>query len=162
MTRVAQGDELLAGQLGDAVDVERRRRVALGVGLASAARPAPEDVVAGEEDDAGPDGGGGASHVAGPEGVDGEGQGRVDLAVVDPVEGGGVDHPIRCQRLEPGGQADAVDDVDVLVAQADGRLAEGTHQVMSELTGGPEDDDRHAETPWAPLRIVSRSQRMLK
>ena len=55
--------------------------------------------------------------------------------------------------------ADAVGHVDVGVGETNGVVAEGAHEILTELTRGADDQRPHAGTP---AMIVSFSQRMLK
>ncbi len=149
----------LAGQLGDAVDVVGIGQARFGVRIVPGPSFAAEDVVGRVEDHPGPDLFRGAGDVAGAGGIDGKGQSRVQLAVVDAMEGGGVDDPVGAMLAQDAGDADAVGDVDVGVGQTDRVVAEGPHQVLTELPGRADDQCPHAGTP---AMIVSFSQRMLK
>ena len=95
---------LLAGQLGAAVGGERRRLVALDVGLALGP---VEDVVGGDVDDAGADRGGRGGDVAGAGPVDREGRLLGLLGPVDVGPGGAVDDDVGPLEVDPAATASA-------------------------------------------------------
>jgi hypothetical protein len=78
-----------------------------------------KDIISRVEDDARTGFGGRAGHIGGADGVDGEGECRVQFAVVNAVERGGVDHPIGPVLPQDTRDANAVRDVDVGVSETD-------------------------------------------
>src|SRR5829696_4497763 len=118
-----------------------------------------EDIIGGVEDHARASFGSRARDVSGPDGVNRKGKRRVQLTVVNAMERGGVDHPVRLMLPHDPRDAHSVRDVDIGVGETDGLFAEGPHEILPELTRGAEDQGPHAGTPAS---TVSLSQRILK
>src|SRR4051794_11490676 len=95
---------------------------------------AAEDVVGGEEDDTGPDFGSRAGHIRGPDRVHSESMGRIELTVIDAVERGGVDDPIRLMLAQDARDTDPIGHIDITVGEPDGAVAKGPHQILAKLT----------------------------
>src|SRR4051794_30540507 len=156
MPRIGIYNELFAGDLRCAVNIA-------GVGFARfRMRVMPrtalttEDVICGEEDDSRAGFCSCARHVRGADGINRKSKGWVQFAVVNAMERGCVDHPVRPVLPHDARDTNAVRDVDVGVGETDSFVAEGPGQILTELTRGPQDQGLHAGTPPSTVSLSQR------
>jgi hypothetical protein len=115
VARAEAAHEILAGELAEAVDADRPRGVGLGVGCA-AGLVEPEDVIAAEVDEGGPEVAADDGQLADAPGVDGEGGRRLRLGPVHEVVGGAVDDGVGPQRGEGGADGLGPGEVELFAA----------------------------------------------
>jgi hypothetical protein len=133
--------ELLAGELGGAVDAGGPRRVELPVGPA---QTTVEDVLGADLHQVGPGARRAEGDVARAQGVDAEGGLGVGLAAVDVGEGGGVDHQVRRQGHDAVHRVQRGDvGLGAAEAQHGGMRRGAAGQRLAELPAGTGDENAH-------------------
>jgi hypothetical protein len=144
---VVDGDlpgEELAGELADAVGVDRVGGVLFGVW---GALRAVEDVIRADLDQSRSEPQAGVAKVLDPDGVDREGPVRALLALGDVMEGSRVDDDIRSAGVQSLAQADGFADIDLADIERDTSRAKDLSQLPAQLTPGADDRDVHVTLP---------------
>jgi hypothetical protein len=153
--RLRQVQQQLAGELGGAVDADRRRRVRLGVG---AALDAVEDIVGRVVDHRHARPRRRLAEQPWPGGIHREGQRPVVLGAVDGGIGRGVDHRLRPVPREGRLDLRRIGQVELRRLQPDGlmpRRRQPRQQLGRDLAGAADDEDAHQ--PAVPAMRPSRS-----
>ena len=143
------------GQLGDAVDVQRIRAIALDVGRVLGA---VEDVVGADVHETRAELVTCAGEPPGGDRVHGKRLLRFGLAARDVVERGRVDDDRRLERAERPAHGVRVADLDRVVPEPPDVVAgERLYAVAAELAGRADDDDAPQKTPPILLSVSSIS-----